>query len=391
MLYNMKSSARSPSLSTRVWAFVAILVIAVIGLVLIWRQLPSDLNKSKLPPGVTPPSSSTSTAFVNPEGLTKTLCEVARGHWLDCGNPCHGKPGEFCIQVCEPQCLCGGIAGWQCPASTACTDWDPAPGVPDALGVCRKPKTPSVPTSTSRAIPAGMVCDEESHSICVNASYSNALLTNPITVTGTAVAFESQFSWKLENGYGKVIEQGNVMAQQPDVGIPGSFTIRQFYSALPPTATGTLVLYEASPRDGSPIHILKIPVKLQIKTQFTKIYFPTKNGAASGDCGEVTAVDTPIAATKFPIEATLQRLLTLSVPSQKLGLRSSIPQGVRLLSLNVDPGLAKVVFSRELDAGGSCRVSAIRAQIEQTLKQFSSIKKVEISVEGKTPEESLQP
>jgi spore germination protein GerM len=73
--------------------------------------------------------------------------------------------------------------------------------------------------------------------------------------------------------------------------------------------------------------------------------------------------------------------------------RSAIPERTELVSLSVSGGLAKVVFSPELEnyGGGSCNVGAIRAQIEQTLKQFSSVDRVEISVVGKSAAETLQP
>ncbi len=367
---------------SRVLAFIAILAIAVVGFVLVWKELPSQ-NKGP----VVVPLDTTSTGPVSPEGLTKATCEAANGHWIDCGSPCHGKNSDTCVQVCEPQCLCGGIAGWQCPANTVCTDYEPNAQTPDALGVCRKP---AVVTSTAE-VPPGMVCDPESHSICVSQSVKDSLLANPIMVTGTAVAFESQFSWKLEDNNGNVIEQGNIHANQPDAGIPGPFTLRQFYSSLPHTGSGILTLYEASAKDGSPTHVLALPVRLPTLTQIAQIYLPTKNGATSGQCNDVTAVEVPIIVTKLPIEATLNRLLTPLPTSETRGLTSSIPAGTRLISLSVGSGLAKAVFSQELDAGGSCRVAAIRAQIEQTLKQFSTVKRVEISVEGKSPEESLQP
>jgi len=40
--------------------------------------------------------------------------------------------------------------------------------------------------------------------------------------------------------------------------------------------------------------------------------------------------------------------------------------------------------------GGSCRVTAIRSQIEQTLKQFSTVQSVIISIDNRT-EDILQP
>ena len=53
---------------------------------------------------------------------------------------------------------------------------------------------------------------------------------------------------------------------------------------------------------------------------------------------------------------------------------------------------AKVDFDETMEKGmgGSCRVSAIRAQITETLKQFSTVKDVIISVNGRT-EDILQP
>jgi len=41
--------------------------------------------------------------------------------------------------------------------------------------------------------------------------------------------------------------------------------------------------------------------------------------------------------------------------------------------------------------GGSCRVTTIRSQVEQTLMQFPSVTSVRISVEGYADDEVLQP
>ena len=76
------------------------------------------------------------------------------------------------------------------------------------------------------------------------------------------------------------------------------------------------------------------------------------------------------------------------------GFFTSINDGVLLQSLMIgmESGTAWADFNEQLEyqVGGSCRVSAIRAQIEQTLKQFSTIKNVVISIDGRT-EDILQP
>ncbi|MFP3868831.1 MAG: GerMN domain-containing protein [Desulfobacteraceae bacterium] len=54
--------------------------------------------------------------------------------------------------------------------------------------------------------------------------------------------------------------------------------------------------------------------------------------------------------------------------------------------------MARADFDQTLEyrVAGSCRVQAIRAQIEHTLRQFPTVTEVVISINGKT-EEILEP
>lgn len=74
------------------------------------------------------------------------------------------------------------------------------------------------------------------------------------------------------------------------------------------------------------------------------------------------------------------------------GYSTAINEGVEILSFEIEDGVASVDFSSKLDqdVAGSATVSAIRNQIEETLKQFDSVNEVNISIEGET-EEVLQP
>ena len=65
---------------------------------------------------------------------------------------------------------------------------------------------------------------------------------------------------------------------------------------------------------------------------------------------------------------------------------------MRIQSLTIENSVAKVDFDEQLEfqVGGSCRVTAIRAQIRETLKQFPIIDSVIISINGRT-EDVLQP
>ncbi len=67
--------------------------------------------------------------------LTKALCDKAGGRWNESGSPCTGTDAEFCIQVCQAQCECGGIAGFKCPQGYKCKL---SGKIADEIGVCVK-------------------------------------------------------------------------------------------------------------------------------------------------------------------------------------------------------------------------------------------------------------
>ncbi len=67
--------------------------------------------------------------------VTKLQCTQAKGSWNDCGSACAGTGAEYCIEVCQPQCECGGIAGFNCPSGYKCRLTGK---IADELGVCIK-------------------------------------------------------------------------------------------------------------------------------------------------------------------------------------------------------------------------------------------------------------
>lgn len=69
------------------------------------------------------------------EGVTKLQCTNSGGKWNDCGSPCAGTDAEFCIQICQAQCECGGIAGFKCPEDYKCRLTGK---IADEMGVCVK-------------------------------------------------------------------------------------------------------------------------------------------------------------------------------------------------------------------------------------------------------------
>jgi spore germination protein GerM len=80
-----------------------------------------------------------------------------------------------------------------------------------------------------------------------------------------------------------------------------------------------------------------------------------------------------------------------TVAERDRGYLTNIPPDVGIRSLRVADDTAYADFDATLDrAAGSCRVMAIRAQIEATLLHLPAVREVVISVEGNV-ETALQP
>lgn len=82
----------------------------------------------------------------------------------------------------------------------------------------------------------------------------------------------------------------------------------------------------------------------------------------------------------------LELLKGPNITERGKGYYSSIPIGTELNSLKVEDGVAYADFNQKLteNIGGTCLTSKIHSQIENTLKQFSTVDKVVISVNGET-------
>jgi len=136
------------------------------------------------------------------------------------------------------------------------------------------------------------------------------------------------------------------------------------------------------------------------ETTTIKVYFSnSKEDPEILYCERVYPVEreilkvTPVAQTEDIIKKALEELLKGPNRDElEEGYFTNINPGVEIQSLTVKDGIARVDFSEELEyqLGGSCRVQAIRAQITETIKQFSEIQEVIISVDGKV-EDVLQP
>ena len=164
-------------------------------------------------------------------------------------------------------------------------------------------------------------------------------------------------------------------------------------------ATEGFVVFNKDNPSGLPEHddSLRIPVRFKESAgekMTIKAYFGNsiKNPNAL-DCSLVYPVLREIPKRPDVGRAALLELLKgPTVEEKNEGFYTSVNPGVELEKLTITDGVGTAEFDSVLEraVGGSCRVMAIRAQIEETLKQFPTVEKVTISIDGRT-EDILQP
>lgn len=135
------------------------------------------------------------------------------------------------------------------------------------------------------------------------------------------------------------------------------------------------------------------PEETPEKIMTLKVFFNNDKLDPEFSCNKVFPVERIVPKTQTPARKALELLLAGPTLSEKeQGFFTNINPGVKIQKLTIENGMAKVDFDEQLEfqVGGSCRVSAIRAEITQTLKQFPTVNEVIISINGRT-EDILQP
>lgn len=222
-------------------------------------------------------------------------------------------------------------------------------------------------------------------------------VTSPLEVRGTAPGawyFEADFPVRLLDGDGRRIAEtpaaaeGEWMTEGP---VPFRATLT---FPLPATTEGTLVLERAN-ASGLPEHDAEVRIAVRFpETVAVRVFFPdSSRDPGALDCRAVHPVERRVVASGDRARAALEALLAGPTPEERRrGILTALPEGATLRELTIRDGVALADFGAELerDVGGSCRVLAIRAQIERTLRDRPGVRRVVISVDGRT-EEALQP
>lgn len=250
----------------------------------------------------------------------------------------------------------------------------------------------------SEPMPATGCGNQAEAEVVVDAPSPNQAVASPISVSGRARGswyFEASFPIELIDDQGKALGQSYVQAQgdwmTPDF-VP--FFGELHYQAEA-TTTGKLILKKDNP-SGLPQFdkSMEFPVIITpSQTTLVKAFFSNNNFDPEVSCNKVFEVERRVPRTVAVARAALEQLLAGPSNKEKAqGFFTSINPGVKIQKLEITGGAAKVDFNQTLEqaVGGSCRVAAIRAQITETLKQFSTVKDVLISINGRT-EDILQP
>jgi hypothetical protein len=240
---------------------------------------------------------------------------------------------------------------------------------------------------------------EKADLIRINAPRPNQIVRSPLIINGQARGFwffEASFPVKLFDEDGRLLASAVAQAREDwmtEDFVP--FEVEMIFEH-PAAGKGTLVLEKDNP-SGLPENAdeLRLPVKFgaTAETMTVKAYFNNDKLDPEFSCNKVFPVEREIPKTQAVARAALEELLKGPTEEEKsAGFFTSINPGVKIQKLSVENGILQVDFDEQLEfqVGGSCRVSAIRAQIIETLKQFPTVSDVVISVNGRT-EDILQP
>jgi hypothetical protein len=196
-----------------------------------------------------------------------------------------------------------------------------------------------------------------------------------------------------------LVHEGTVAAATAEV--PVSFENfgqkHQVTFRLAPARTGWKIADIAYDDGSSLVEILKHDRDSAANTQTVKVYLVAvgddgRAGKKIG-CGDsVIAVTRAINKTAAPLKAALIELL--STPSQASGTPKLENfwkgRNLKLQSVSIRSGTATIYLSGKVFVAGVCDVPRIESQIEETARQFSTVKKVKVFIGKQTLAQAIR-
>lgn len=233
--------------------------------------------------------------------------------------------------------------------------------------------------------------DEEGAAIVLESPAEGAKIIGSFEVSGRARADKGKVSVTLAGPNGGPLF-GRLISVIAD---PGDEYGRFSTKVSPLGHVGEVVLEVGfSSGDESPERVVRNLELMSEDMVEVEVFFTNFELDPWQTCQNVFAVKRSVSSDTNVYRAAIEALLEGPTDKEaENGYESSLPDGARLKSVASDSeGKVTADFDDYLGRGvaGSCRVGAIRSQIESTLKQFPEVREVVISINGET-EEILQP
>lgn len=243
----------------------------------------------------------------------------------------------------------------------------------------------------------------EHNMIRLDAPIAGATVTSPLAISGEARGgwyFEASFPVRLEDSEGNVLAEGFATADgdwMTENFVP--FTAELQYPAPDEEMAAVLILEKANP-SGLPAQADEISVEVTLAPQEQRevtLYYYNQSEDVDADgnilCSDqgLVAVERKMPVSQTPVQDAIRLLLEGDITAQEAaaGIETEFPlAGLELIGANLEDGTLTLEFDDPQGAtsGGSCRVSILRAQIEETALQFGEVDEVEI-----LPEDIFQP
>lgn len=234
--------------------------------------------------------------------------------------------------------------------------------------------------------------DAETANILVLNPAAETVAKSPLAVRGYARTFEGTVRFRVRDEFGSVLGEGFTTAAAAEPSDRRVFVHTLTFSS-PQTGRGSLEVFQDDAAGGGEIDRIIVPLVFNPNLTTVDIYFSNRRLDPEVTCTKVFAVKRSIPKSAAPAQATLEKLLAGLTPAEVAqDYSTSIPTDVNVNRVSLKDGVLTADFSEALQfqVGGACRVTAIRAQIEQTLRQLPGVSSVVISINGKT-EDILQP
>ncbi|MFA5052460.1 MAG: GerMN domain-containing protein [Parcubacteria group bacterium] len=242
---------------------------------------------------------------------------------------------------------------------------------------------------------------EKADLIKVNTLVPNETITLfPVVVKGEARGswfFEASFPVEITDGAGVRISSGIAKAESDWMTsdfVPFSVTLDLSDNYQGPAK---IIFHKDNPSDIRELDdslIIPVNIDFQNEQMTLNVYFSKTSPTSDADpCNLVYPAVRKVPETQGVAKAAILELLKGPTETERTnGFLTSLPDGVALNRISITDGVVYADFSESLEfqVGGSCRVTAIRSQITETLKQFPAVKSVVISINGRS-EDILQP